>query len=54
MVEVKPKFKDEPIESMIRRFKKKVDQSGIMRELWDNRYYMKPSERKRHPKIKVW
>jgi len=32
MVEVKPKYKDEPFEQMIRRFKKKVDASGIMKE----------------------
>ena len=31
----------------IRRFKRKVEASGIMREIKKNRYYMKPSEAKK-------
>lgn len=43
-VEVK---KDESFESALRRFKKKIEQEGILREVRDRKYYEKPSERKR-------
>ncbi|HLD41141.1 MAG TPA: 30S ribosomal protein S21 [Candidatus Omnitrophota bacterium] len=39
--------KDEPFESALRRFKKKIDKEGILRELRDRKHYEKPSERKR-------
>jgi len=37
----------EPLESMIRRLKRKVNNSGIMQEVKRNRYYEKPSEKKK-------
>ena len=43
-VEVK---KDESFESALRRFKKKIEQDGILREVRDRKHYEKPSERKR-------
>ena len=43
-VEVK---KDESVESALRRFKKKIEQDGILREVRDRKHYEKPSERKR-------
>lgn len=43
-VEVK---KDESFEAALRRFKKKVEQEGILREIRDRKHYEKPSERKR-------
>ena len=43
-VEVK---KDESFESALRRFKKKIEQEGILREVRDRKHYEKPSERKR-------
>ena len=43
-VEVK---KDEPFESALRRFKKKIEQEGILKEVRDRKHYEKPSERKR-------
>ena len=43
-IEVK---KDESIESALRRFKKKIEQEGILREVRDRKHYEKPSERKR-------
>jgi small subunit ribosomal protein S21 len=43
-VEVK---KDESFEAALRRFKKKIEQEGILRELRDRKHYEKPSERKR-------
>ena len=39
--------KDESFESMLRRFKRKVEQEGILREVRDRKHYEKPSERKR-------
>lgn len=43
-VEIK---KDESFESALRRFKRKIEQEGILRELRDRKHYEKPSERKR-------
>jgi small subunit ribosomal protein S21 len=39
--------KDEPFEAALRRFKKKIEQEGILREVRDRKHYEKPSERKR-------
>ncbi len=39
--------KDESFESALRRFKKKIEQEGILREVRDRKHYEKPSERKR-------
>lgn len=39
--------KEESFESMLRRFKRKVEQEGILREIRDRKHYEKPSERKR-------
>jgi len=43
-IEVK---KGESFESALRRFKRKIEQEGILRELRDRKHYEKPSERKR-------
>jgi len=43
-VEVK---KDESFEAALRRFKRKIEQEGILREVRDRKHYEKPSERKR-------
>ena len=43
-VEVK---RDEPFEVALRRFKKKIEQEGILREVRDRKHYEKPSERRR-------
>ncbi len=43
-VEVK---KDESFEAALRRFKKQIEQEGILRELRDRKHYEKPSEKKR-------
>lgn len=43
-VEVK---RDESFESALRRFKKQIEQEGILRELRDRKHYEKPSEKKR-------
>jgi small subunit ribosomal protein S21 len=44
--------KDESFESALRRFKKKIEQEGILREVRDRKHYEKPSERKRKKKTR--
>ena len=39
--------KDESFEGALRRFKRKIEQEGILKELRDRKHYEKPSERKR-------
>jgi len=39
--------KDEPFEAALRRFKRQIEQEGILRELRDRKHYEKPSEKKR-------
>ena len=42
------KIKDgEPLEKALRRFKKKWEKAGILRELKSRSYYLKPSEQKK-------
>lgn len=45
--------KDESFESALRRFKRKIEQEGILREVRDRKHYEKPSERKRKKKARV-
>jgi len=49
-IEVK---KDESFESALRRFKRKIEQEGILRELRDRKHYEKPSEKKRKRKSRT-
>lgn len=42
--------KGEDVSKTIRRFKKKYEASGILRDLKRKRYHMKPSEAKRYKK----
>lgn len=39
--------KDEPFEAALRRFNKKIEQEGILREIRNRKHYEKPSERRR-------
>lgn len=39
--------KDESFESALRRFKRKIEEAGILKEVRDRKHYEKPSERKR-------
>lgn len=39
--------KGESFESALRRFKKKIEREGILREVRDRKHYEKPSERRR-------
>jgi len=44
---------DESIDSLIKRFKKKVNRSGILREFKDSTAYQKPSEKKKRKRIEA-
>ena len=52
MVEV-PIREGEPLERAIRRFKKKWERAGILREVRQKSYYIKPSARKRAERKKA-
>ena len=39
--------KNEPTEKAMKRFKRKVEREGILRDIKKNRYYRKPSVRKK-------
>ena len=39
--------RDEPFEVAFRRFNRKVQRSGVLSDIKKNRYYEKPSEKKR-------
>ena len=39
--------KNEPIEKAMRRFKKKIEKEGIMRDIKKKRYHKKPSVKKK-------
>jgi len=39
--------RNEPLERALRRFKKKIEREGILKQLKARKYYEKPSERKR-------
>ena len=41
---------NEPLEKALRRFKRKMEREGILRQLRDRKHYEKPSERKRRKK----
>lgn len=46
MIQIKLK-RGEAVERALKRLKKVMDKEGIMKDLRANRYYEKPSERKR-------
>jgi small subunit ribosomal protein S21 len=39
--------RDEPLEKALRRFKKKYEKAGILKDIKRNSYYLKPSAEKR-------
>ncbi len=39
---------NEPIERALRRFKKKIEREGILKDLKARKHYIKPSEVRRH------
>ncbi|MBN1793745.1 MAG: 30S ribosomal protein S21 [Candidatus Omnitrophica bacterium] len=38
---------NEPLEKALRRFKKKIEREGLLRQLKERKHYEKPSEKKR-------
>lgn len=52
MVEVTVR-KDEPLERALRRFKKKYEKAGILKDVKRNSYYLKPSAEKRIKRSKA-
>ncbi|MCK4813798.1 MAG: 30S ribosomal protein S21 [Candidatus Marinimicrobia bacterium] len=46
-------YKDEPLERALRRFKKKFEKAGIMKDINKNSYFIKPSQDKRIRKAKA-
>ena len=43
----------EPFERALRRFKKKWEKAGVLREVRSRSFYLKPSEQKKLAKAKV-
>jgi small subunit ribosomal protein S21 len=43
----------EPIEKTLKKFKKKVEKTGLIRELRDRQKFTKPSVRKRESRIRA-
>jgi len=41
---------NEPLERALRRFKRKLEREGVLRQLRDRKHYEKPSERRRRKK----
>jgi ribosomal protein S21 len=50
LVEVTPRYKDEPIERMIKRFTKKCKKERIVENYRDKMYYEKPSRKRKKEK----
>ena len=51
-VEISPRFPDEPLERMVKRFIKKMKKQKVLEEVRDRRYYEKPSTKRRKEAIK--
>ena len=49
-VEIK---KDESFEAALRRFKRQIEQEGILKEVRDRKHYEKPSETKRRARLRA-
>ena len=52
MIRVKSRG-NEPLEKLMRRFKKKCEKEGLIRDIKRSSYYEKPSERKRRKQRKA-
>ena len=49
-VEIKPKYDDEPLDRMIRRFSKKVKKEKIIEDFIERKRYEKPSIKRKREK----
>lgn len=45
--------KDEPEEKMLRRFKKRCEREGLVKDMKKNEFYEKPSEKRRRETQKL-
>jgi len=45
--------KNEPLERALRRFKKKIEREGVLKQLKARKHYEKPSERRRKKRKSV-
>ena len=52
IVEVKPRYDNEPCEKMIKRFMKKCKKERIIEDYRDRRYYEKPSIKRKRKKAR--
>lgn len=43
---------NESIDSAVRRFSQKIQQSGVLRDLKEHSHYVKPSEKKRKARMR--
>ena len=46
MPRVTPKFKQEPFDRMLRRFRNQCERAGIVKRVREKEYYVKPNEKK--------
>jgi len=58
MLIIKPHKQDSPkdthyIDRLLKKFKYKIKQTKVIENLWENKYYVKPSTTKRHKRIKA-
>ena len=46
MPRVTPKYKQEPFDKMLRRFRNQCERAGIVKRVREKEYYVKPNEKK--------
>ena len=51
-IEIKPRYKDEPFERMVRRFMKKVKKERIVENYRDRMYHEKPSVKRKRERAR--
>ena len=51
-IEIKPRYRDEPFERVVRRFMKKVKKERIVEDYRDRMYYEKPSVRRKRERAR--
>lgn len=47
MAKVVQKYSGEPLETMLRRFKKKLEKENILKDLQKHNYYLSPSKKRK-------
>lgn len=53
MIKVKATGMNEPLEKLLKRFKKKCEKEGLIRDIKRSSFYEKPSERRRRRQRKM-